>query len=269
MKKALTELHDSFDVRITPVDQDYVLDLAMLYESGVKLPPIDVTKDGMIVEGRHRYHAMLLAGLTEADVKEVSGSKTELIIMAMAANQGSKPMTARDVQYVIHQLLEQGMKELQIIHALQEKCGYTPELTRKHLFSIKSNQRLKKLMEATQLVLTKNLTPSVAAAKCGITEESLQKYMGKKIKQNSAAPASTLRRHDRTQRKRYGRIMADALEAYRDGNLTEQEMRSCVEYFHRMSEAWEKLADDYQNRFDAARKSFRSEDVRLSQMATA
>lgn len=268
-KSKLCDLRDEFDVRVNPIDQDYVIDLAMQYEDGVKLPPIKVTKDGIIVDGRHRFHAMMMAEFEDCAVQIISGSKSDLLLEAMCSNVGSKPMTSKDVQYVIGQLMDQGMKELQIINNLRDRCGYTSELTRRHMGAVRSNLRFRRLIDAAQLVLNKGFTIPQAAVKCEVSEAALRKHMGKKPTGALPQPLNALKRSDKAQRKKIWRIIVDALESYRDGDITETDMYEVVRSFHKIAESWEKMADDCQSRFDSARRGTRTEDVLLQQAAIA
>lgn len=103
------------------VDDDWVFHLATLFEADVDLPPIDVTENYEIIDGRQRVQAALLAGLTRIKVRVHRGlGELEIFKMGCSANgTGPRPMTRTDFILSARGMMERGAEEGEILKALQ------------------------------------------------------------------------------------------------------------------------------------------------------
>src|SRR6266496_1923417 len=110
---ALAELKETIFVRRIQNDA-HVAHLKTLYDEGINLPPIEVTRDSKtLVEGRHRVAAARELGWPELPVKWVAElSPAELTARALKANMGGAlPPTNDDITFAIGRLLDNGVKE--------------------------------------------------------------------------------------------------------------------------------------------------------------
>jgi len=92
-------------------NDDHVIHLAGLIRDGVKLPPILVTREDVVIDGRHRLHAHRLCDKAGIEVEYVDDTdKGSIIAHALRANVGgSLPPTNADIIYAITQMIETGM----------------------------------------------------------------------------------------------------------------------------------------------------------------
>src|SRR5207248_3053577 len=108
-KVKLTSIQTAFFVR-KRLDEDRVIQLALLMENGADIPPIRITEDHILIDGRHRIEAARLASWTaiDAQIEPSQSDKGLLITEAFNANcGGSVPPTRADILFTIQQLLQQ------------------------------------------------------------------------------------------------------------------------------------------------------------------
>jgi len=90
------------------LDENRILFFASLMEAGADLPPIKITKDNKIIDGRHRTEAAKF--LDKVKIKAVvteNGNNLQIIREAIASNWGgSLPPTKMDLIHSIMQLME-------------------------------------------------------------------------------------------------------------------------------------------------------------------
>lgn len=115
----------------TGLNEDHVLHLAELIEAGTELPPISITSDMLVVDGRHRIEAYKLNSLDKikATLVEVR-DKTSLIAEAYRANiGGALPPTPADTEHTIKLLVGSGASMKKIATLL----GLPPSITRRYV----------------------------------------------------------------------------------------------------------------------------------------
>src|SRR6266850_7024695 len=84
----LEQLKVDFFVR-KKLNDDRVMQLALLYEAGTELPPIEINWDKQVIDGRHRKAALEMLGRKTALCHDI-GQKAlgESIVLALRANVG-------------------------------------------------------------------------------------------------------------------------------------------------------------------------------------
>src|SRR5689334_10759410 len=116
----LDQLRQTFYVR-TALNQDHVIYLADLYETGEKVKPIIVNEKMEIIDGRHRFEAMHALLLWKEGLAFIAKgmSRQEMLVEALRSNMGGTlPPTPTDIQGVIQQLASEGVRTSDIADML-------------------------------------------------------------------------------------------------------------------------------------------------------
>jgi hypothetical protein len=183
----LTDLKVDFFVR-KKLNDDRVLQLAMLYEANEPLPPLEVNWENQVIDGRHRKAALEMLGRKTASCHSV-GQKTlgDSLVLALKANVGGAlPPTKDDIVHTMIQLLNQGWPQRKILAAIP----FPLEVSKRYIkdaWGIVLNAKLSSAMKA---ISEDGLTVKVAAEKFGVPVEKLQEHLNpnrKKQKQQSVA----------------------------------------------------------------------------------
>jgi len=163
------------------INEDHMLMLACLIDGGTKMPPILITEDNVVVDGRHRVRAHTYLGLDkiQADIVRESGA---LRLLGLAVKQnlgGSLPINKKDLQHAIESMIDKNY----ILKQIQAELGqYLPSSTVKAVYanaqwSIRA-RRVRKAMDL--MATTPTLSVADAAKMVGIGENILQAAISKK-----------------------------------------------------------------------------------------
>jgi hypothetical protein len=127
----IDNIKNKFDVR-QALDEDRIVYLAEVYQSGVYVEPIKVIKDGpdttpgeqlyAFVDGRHRAAARNLLDLPTIEAILVTNIDDDLVSLyaeSLKSNYGgAKPPTREDIRHTVTRMLEAGAKHSRIMSAL-------------------------------------------------------------------------------------------------------------------------------------------------------
>lgn len=195
----IASIENRFDVR-THLDEDTILNLADLYKSGTRLPPIEVVQfeDGTYayVDGRHRAAARASLGWTDvpAIVNPSNGKDTvPLFAKALQANYGgSKPPTRQDIYHTVQRMVEAGAGKSEIAKAL----FFMPRtMVDRVVTGALSNAKATKVAKALERV-TKGDSIEVAAKAAGVEASAVSEAItGKKRRFAGGGEASILAEH--------------------------------------------------------------------------
>ncbi len=143
---AIKDLRTDLFVR-TALNHDRVTQFGLVIEAGEQeLPPIEVTRNLAVVDGRHRIAAYDMMSKTEipAVYVEVQG-EVGLIARAFQANLGgSLPPTMEDIKHTVLLLLDRGESGKRI----GELLNLPGPIARKYVSDVKSRQMDIKLQRA-------------------------------------------------------------------------------------------------------------------------
>ncbi|OGY30118.1 MAG: hypothetical protein A3F35_03355 [Candidatus Woykebacteria bacterium RIFCSPHIGHO2_12_FULL_45_10] len=216
----IADLTTNLFVRHT-LNEDRVLQLAELMESGVKLDPIKITRGKEIIDGRHRVEVHKFLDLDEiaCEIVDVK-NRAEMISMAYQANLGGAlPPTQADTDHTIEQLIEAG----ETIKRIAELLGLPAALVRKHVSTVKSRMARVKLQQAVDAVASGGLTVAKAAEKFGVDEDALRDKLtgGRKGKSRRGIGEITrsLTHEFRSHSQRNARMLKSLLDKYEDGDI--------------------------------------------------
>jgi hypothetical protein len=251
----LSELRTTFYVR-TALDQEHVLKLADLYEAGEKLPPLQVTKNNEIIDGRHRKEAMEVA--FSRDYKTTVEVVTEedmpqLLSMALKANEGgSKQPTRGDIIHTIRLMLAEGAREKDIYELLP----YPKGATRKYLSQAKV-QLKKALVQRAKEDVINGMTVREAADKHDIDVADLKRAISPSIGVNQDLLTSTLADiskrsfvHNRGDQALVKRMV----EGFADGDVPEKAVEQVLDKIEKLINLQKRRLEDWRSRFEAAKK---------------
>jgi hypothetical protein len=230
----IDHLRVTFNVR-TSLDQDRVVQLALLYEAKHPVELIKITRDNEVVDGRTRIEAMRLAGLFEAQAEIVEEhERVALLGLALRSNMGgAQQATKADIVFTIQQMLEAGAKQGTIINALQP---YPPSAVRRWYTDAIHDRDRRKLTAAKAAVAEGGMKMKEAATKFQVEEEDLRAaLMGEKKKKTQVGLASLKGRVTniyRSHAQTFARQMIKLHDDYRDGVVAAETIDSFLD-------AWE------------------------------
>ena len=214
----------------TGLNEDHVLHLAELIEAGTELPPISITSDMLVVDGRHRIEAYKLNSLDQikAPLVEVR-DKTSLIAEAYRANiGGALPPTPADTEHTIKLLVGSGASMKKIATLL----GLPPSITRRYVGSVKAKAARRRLSEAVSAVVSQNATVEEAARLFGVNPATLQERLGGKHGDKGRLGISELNqaltRHNKSAGQKLRSIVESAIRLYEDGDATAKEVLDLI-----------------------------------------
>lgn len=251
---SMSALKETFFVR-KQTDTEHVLHLAELYEAGEKLPPLLTTREGDIVDGRHRYRALDLIGRKVVEVEYVTEvERGELLIRALKANTGgSLPPTREDINYTIRQLLEAGVTHSVIV----ERLPFPASLVRKHLASVKSGLNRDRQMKAIRDVNDHGMTVVQAAEANNVDPDAVREIIsGNRRKKTSVAEINAgVTNAYRGRSRVLANIFTRTLKLYEDGDLTTAKVNEVFTHVEKAHKQAAKTVNDWVKRFEALKAS--------------
>jgi hypothetical protein len=234
------------------LNPDHALILAELIRGGVKLPPIKVTPDLTVIDGRHRIEGCTLNDITEVEceVVEVAG-EVELIAAAYQANLGgSLPPTSQDTEHVVTLLLERGESHKNIAGLLRLPIN----LVRKYIKSVQSRMARAKMQKALTAVAEEGLTVPKAAEKYAIDEEQLREHVSGKRRKRRQGVAE-IKGNLSTAFKSFGlknaHLLRSITEKFDDGDMTQAQVEEVYDHLEHLQGQSARSLRDSRKRFDA------------------
>jgi hypothetical protein len=212
------------------LDEDRVVQLSLLIEGGTALPPIRVTDDRQLIDGRHRVEAYRLSGWTTIPaIIEPRRDKGELIADAFASNcGGSVPPTRADILFTIQQLLQQGWGRGRIIKALP----FPKSVSERYIDDTQSKIRQSQINQAIIDIRDRGFTLAQAAANRGLTEEAIKAKMNAKGKRiaGSEEYKGNMSTRFRSLSRTNAALFQKLLTAYEDGEINIDYVRDVMNH---------------------------------------
>ncbi len=234
------------------LDQDHAIYLAELIEGGITLPPIEVTADLAVVDGRHRIEAYELNGIKEIDVIYVDlENETDLIAAGYRANLGGPlPPSREDTEHTIMLLLDRGATKKSIGELLALPAG----MARKYIAEVQSKTARAKLLKAAAAVTDGGLTVAKSAEQYGVDLEKLKQTLsGTRRKQKTGIGdlrriISMRHRSTSTKDSVMVRSLMDKLE---DGDVTERQVSEIFDHLEQLLDRSSRRLSDWRKRLNA------------------
>lgn len=249
---ALKDLRTNLFVR-QALNPDHALFLAELIENGVELPPIRITRERVVIDGRHRIEAHELNNRVEirAEIVDV-GTESELIAEAYKANiGGSLPPTPQDTEHTIMLLLERG----EAMKRIGDLLGLPAGMARKYINSVKSKTSRQKLMKAAAAITDGGLTVAKAAEQYEVDADALKQVLSGHKRKHKMGVAEVQRGLTKTYKSlssKNAALIRGLLEKYEDGDVTERQVREIFAHIEHLQKRSARAVSDWKKRFDAA-----------------
>lgn len=251
MKSVKVKIKDIFvDVFVREkTDPEYVFHLATLFEAGVNIEPIEITKSFQLIEGRHRIEAAILAGLTEIDaVVYPDMPLKERLAMAMAANLGGKRApTKADILIGLEAMVKAGASERYI---RDQFTVFPKSVMDKYMGEVRGAIQRQKIGQARAL-LAEGKTIEQASSEVGMTVQTLQERI-LRVHQRTANPIEHVDRVIKQRNRNTGqknRVVFDAaMKAVLDGDITKEKALEVAELVERHGKLSINAAEDFRRR---------------------
>lgn len=248
---ALKDLQTNLFVR-KALNQEHALYLAELLENGVELPPIKITQDRVVIDGRHRIEACQVALRKEIEAEIVTvRDETDLIVEAYKANVGGPlPPSRDDTEHTVMMLLERGEPKKKIAELLGLPAG----MARRYVNDVQSKASRAKLQRAAAAVTDGGLTVARAAEQYGASVEKLKEMLSGRRRKHKEGIAE-IRRNFTKLYKSVGLKNANAikrlLEKHEDGDVTEKQARDIFTHIEHLQKESSRKVADWRKRFEA------------------
>jgi hypothetical protein len=235
------------------LNQDHVLFLAELLENGVELPPVKITKDRRLIDGRHRKEAYELNNRTHIEaIIDSTEDEVRLISMAYQANLGgSLPPTSQDTEHTIALLLARG----ETMKRIGELLALPTPMARRFAKDVQSKMAQAKLTSAVDAITNGGLTVARAAEQYGVDIDQLkEKLSGQRKKHRQVGVAEIQRRLTQTHKSLSSKIAAlirSLLEKFEDGDVNERQVRDIFAHIEQLKKRSSRGITDWKKRFDA------------------
>lgn len=235
------------------LDQDHVWYLTQLIENGTKLPPIDITEDNSVVDGRHRIEAYELNKIEEIEARVlVFENQSEMIAYAFRANgsDGPKRPTVQDTEHTVELLLENS----ETIKNIAELLALPPSLTRKFVTEIKSRLNRIKIQKARNAVSEGRLTTPKAAEEYGVDLEKLKEVLSgtrRGAKKGVAELQRALTSNYKTLGLKSAAAVRRLLDKFEDGDVSEKQVREIFKHLDDLMKRSRRSMSDWEKRFEA------------------
>ncbi|MFH0873963.1 MAG: ParB/RepB/Spo0J family partition protein [Candidatus Komeilibacteria bacterium] len=187
---SLDKLQVTFDVRIR-LSEDRVQLFMELYQGGAELPPLQVSVDNEVIDGRHRLEALRRLKRAWAPcIVTREKSRQKLLAMAIEANMGGPMQPTRDdIIWTMERCLNEGMPRPAVISLFPLPA----EVVRRYLATAHANMLQKRKLKAIAAIAGGNITVSDAAEKFGIPVRNLSAAVRRVVKRKETSPAAQFR----------------------------------------------------------------------------
>ena len=249
---ALADLQLNLFVR-KALNVEHALHLAELLENGVKLPPIKITQDRMVIDGRHRIeaHHVALRKEIEAEVEDVK-DETSLIVEAYKANVGGPlPPSRDDTEHTVMMLLEHGEAKKRIAALLGLPAG----MACRYVNEVQSKATRAKLQRAAAAVTDGGLTVAKAAEQYDADPEKVKELLSGRRRKQQKEGIAEIRRNFTKLYQSVGLKNASAirrlLDKHEDGDVTEKQVSDIFSHIEHLQKESARKVADWRKRFEA------------------
>ncbi len=253
----IKNLTTKFDVR-KKLNDSHVLNLAYLYEAGEELPPLVITKQMEIVDGRHRKAAMELAGREVAHCV-IAGETDDgaLIVSALKANVGGAlPPTQDDIVHSIVLLFNQGWTEKKIL----DNLPFPRVVGRKYAKTAWGIILNAKLTSAMKAISEDGITMKTASERFGVPEEKLKEHLNPNRKREKQKTVAWRKNHISRAYQGFHRKIAYEIQAlsnsFEEQQVSEEEALAVFEHIFESIRKGEKRVEEHRERFQNLARDF-------------
>lgn len=173
---ALADIKQSFSVRLS-LDSERVALFESLYRTGADLPPLLLTTENELLDGRHRKAALENLGRSEAlCTRRTVTSTADAIMIAFTANLGGAlPPSQGDMQKVVRLLIAEKLSMRSIVDLMAERANAMPRrYISKMVDDVRTAIKKAAVDRAARAVLTEGKTLDAAAEEFGVESEQVR-----------------------------------------------------------------------------------------------
>ena len=244
----ITKLKDAYDIRST-MNEDHVIFLWTLIDAGVSLPPIKITEDYSIVDGRHRRAAYQNADFTtiKAEIIKTDGA-IDIVREALGANMGGAlPPTKLDIYRTMTILVNRGYSKERIIKELKPilPLGLIRSAHHNAIWQINN----KKVNETIDLMTTSSLTLEKAAKITGADMKAVKDKLERKKKINPNIEGNLTQMFSHFNMC-LGKIVSKLFQDYEDGEETKLKMKGVFERLSKLISNQNRMYFDWNKRWN-------------------
>lgn len=238
-------------------DENRVYMFFSLLIDNVALPPIKITKDFQVIDGRHRIEAHEQAERTEIEAEIIEIKNTaDFIAEAYRANcGGSLPPSKEDTEHTIRMLLEQGISKKKICELLV----LPTELGKKYVETVQSRINRQKLNNAADAVTGRNYTIVQAAEEFKIDPERLKDFLSGRKKRKSKTGVPEMKAQLTTRFRGIGvdngKILSHLRKMLEEGDISLAEALKVLEHLKKLQSQSGRKVQAWEDRFKAAYNS--------------
>lgn len=252
---AVNDLKLDFFVRTT-LNDDRVIQMALMYESdGLKaLPPLLVTKDYKIIDGRHRLEGLKMFGAKNAPIEiDPETDPIKLYQKAIDANLGgSLPPSTADIQSNMQSMIKNGMKSTEIKTWWSTRIG-TASANKNYGYA-SSHLTASKLIQAISAITNEGLTVLQSAQKFGVDVGSIQDKLNGRNKKlsNSVKVVNELTNKAEGLNRSIGKTFSHLMTDLTRGEADPLEVRKYIDKIKNEGEYLSQKASDMYLRLEKA-----------------
>jgi len=254
----LKDLTTKFDVR-KKLNDSQVLNLAYLYEAGEELPPILITKQMEIVDGRHRKAAMELAGRQVAQcIISPETDDGSLIVHALKANiGGALPPSKEDIVHSAVLLFNQGWNEKKIL----DNMPFPRPVSRRYVKDAWGIILNAKLTSAMKAIADDGLSVRAASERYGVPEEKIKEHLNPNRKREKHKSAKWRMQHIARAFQGFHRKIAYEIQAlsnsYEEHDVSEDEALEVFDHIFGLMRKGERRVEEHRERFNNLSREFK------------
>jgi hypothetical protein len=263
---SIDELQETFDVR-KKLDENRIMHFGMLYEAKGEIPPIWITSNMEVVDGRHRIAGAKLAGVKTVPCIIIEGKdRAELIVEALKANMGGAlPPTKDDFIVSFTQMIEAGMSRTRIIELMADKLPRS--VTRKIVHDVQAMVYKRAVQRAFDAVAQGHMNVVEAAAHFNVEEKGLRTALGGR-KKRIVADKFGLDSVTRSMTRRYtsismsnAKVYGQLAEALEDGEVSPKTVEKVFDKIDGLLERQRKLVEIWRARLLPGKGAKKSEQA--------
>lgn len=249
VKVQLKDLKTNLFVR-QALNQDHALRLAELIDAGVKLPPILITDQRVVIDGRHRIEGYDLNKVLEVEAEVIHvDSQADMIARAFLANVGGAlPPTKEDLEHTVKTMLELGESKKSIAERLKLPMG----LARKYVNSVQARMMHAKNERAISAVLNGGMSVAKAVELHGADMAAVKHKLGggRKPKKGIQEMHRALTQTQKSFGSKNAALLRSLLEKYEDGEVSAKQVQEIIEHLEDLQRGQARNLADWKKRFN-------------------
>ena len=236
-----------------------VEEFVQILQGGGKLPPLEITPNNELIEGRHRLQAHTRIGTKKVECVVVNKKdRSDLILHALKANLGGPlPPTPQDLEHTIILLFDQKLSRPQVLKRLLELTSYPQKFLVRLLDNAQAEVTRRRVKKAIAAVAQGNMTVTEAAKKFEVSAGRVRTALGgsrkrdeQGIPQINSGISSRFQAHNITT----NADIRSAIKRHEEGEFAEADVLAIFKHLSRLIEREKLSCEEKRKRFLARPK---------------